>query len=539
MPVLGLCPMPEDNKCIVYWARLASHTDPQQDGYIGYSINTLIERQTSHYKKAKSNKLRNVHFHNALAKYGDKVVWSIIAENLTKIEALILEEKLRPKITSGWNTDKGGIEAVSSDWYADTSNKMFHQQRTSEATKQKIAENDTPEARSERAKEVWSNPEYKKLRAGEISGEKNPAFGLFGTDHPAAGHKKTEAGLKAISEAHKGKKLTEAQKKAISDARSEAIGVFDKDRETMYIRRMAGESVASISLSYPITQKSVDRNIRKWWKENELPRPCKLTVNPPVREQKSEKIAINKPTNVEHRRKHKVLKASVPKASEKKKLSKKLEINKSKIAEQRTLHQTTKAQSKILKHLENDLNIAKHRIFGEIRSSKKETKLLFKKIKLQLNKKNQINKNRLKFHERALKDTKHIIDRETGKFQGQNARASKFTDTERATICKRRINGETYAKIGESYGKGVSTIKNICQNWGPKNNYPYEIKIGTSDLKKVNSPEVKTAICKEYSEGVSAMNLAKKYDVSFQMVYTYLADWGPKNDIPYVKQSYD
>ena len=58
-------------------------------------------------------------------------------------------------------------------------------------------------------------------------------------------------------------------------------------------------------------------------------------------------------------------------------------------------------------------------------------------------------------------------------------------------------------------------------------------------MKKVTSPEIKTAICKEYSEGVSAMNLAKKYDVTFQMVYTYLADWGPKNDIPYVKQSSD
>jgi hypothetical protein len=58
--------MPEDNKCIVYWARLETHTDPRRDGYIGYSINTLVERQTSHYKKAKSNKLRNVHFHNAL-----------------------------------------------------------------------------------------------------------------------------------------------------------------------------------------------------------------------------------------------------------------------------------------------------------------------------------------------------------------------------------------------------------------------------------------------------------------------------------------
>jgi len=522
---------------IVYWAKHSHYSDHTTEGYVGITKYSLSDRKKSHYKTAKSSNRPNVYFHNILKKYEENIVWVILHEGLSEEQAFFKEAEYRPKVHIGWNSDRGGVRAISPEWYEDDTNKTAHSLKTSEATKLRIAEKDTPEARSQRAKTVWDSEEYRKSREGLSSGKNNPHFGKFGTNHPAAGHKKTDAGLKAISEAHRGKKLTKAQKKAISDARSEAIGVFDKDRETMYIRRMAGESVASISLSYPITQKSVDRNIRKWWKESELPRPCKLTVNPPVREQKSEKIAINKPTNVEHRRKHKVLKASVPKASEKKKLSKKLEINKSKIAEQRTLHQTTKAQSKILKHLENDLNIAKHRIFGEIRSSKKETKLLFKKIKLQLNKKNQINKNRLKFHERALKDTKHIIDRETGKFQGQNARASKFTDTERATICKRRINGETYAKIGESYGKGVSTIKNICQNWGPKNNYPYEIKIGTSDLKKVTSPEVKTAICKEYSEGVSAMNLAKKYDVSFQMVYTYLADWGPKNDIPYVKQS--
>jgi Mor family transcriptional regulator len=145
----------------------------------------------------------------------------------------------------------------------------------------------------------------------------------------------------------------------------------------------------------------------------------------------------------------------------------------------------------------------------------------------------------IKFYERTLKDTKHIIDRETGKFQGQNARASKFTDAERATICKRRIDGETYARIGKTYCKGVSTIKNICQNWGPKNNYPFETKIGKSDLKKVTSSEIKTAICKEYSEGVSALKLATKYELSFQTVYTFLADWGPKNNIPYIKNKTD
>jgi transposase len=192
-----------------------------------------------------------------------------------------------------------------------------------------------------------------------------------------------------------------------------------------------------------------------------------------------------------------------------------------------------------LNTLATNNNQAKRQILGEISGAKKKTKSLFNQIKPILHQKIQINKNKLKFCERTLKRTKHIIDRKTGKFRGENARASKFQDSERGIICQRRINGETYAAIGKSYGKGVSTIKNICQNWGPKNGYPYETKIGKSNLKKVTSPKIKTAICKEYSEGISAMKLAIKYELSFQTVYTFLADWGPKNNIPYIKHKTD
>ena len=555
--------MPEEDKYIIYWAKLESHDDPWRQGYIGYSGNTLDERKRSHYKKAKSNKQRNVHFHNALERYKEKVEWSIIEQNLTKDEALVLEEKYRPRINMGWNTDKGGVEAVSSEWYENIENKEAHRQRTSEATKKKIAEKDTPEARSKRAKAVWSDPEYKKLRAGEISGENNPAFGLFGKDHPAAGHTKTEAGKKAISNAHKGKKISDAQKKAISKARSKSIGVYDKDRETMYNRRMAGDSVHKIALDYPISTSSVDRNIRNWWRKNKLPKPPKYNAKSSQRTmldhltkklQKSkdqifrDKIASQKKAatilnqmKLILKKKNQFHKNEIQRLGRILTQSKRNHLNKLKVSTETHRNHSKKIRlfKKDLNNLTKRLVQSKDQIFRDKVASQKKAVSHYNQIRLFILKKIKIHKNELKYFNHALNQTKHIIDRETGKFQGENARASKFTDSERAIICRRRDNGETYSKIGKSYGRGVTTIKNICQTWGPKNGYPYEPKIGKSDLKKVTSPEVKTAICKDYSKGVSAMKLATKYNVSFQMVYTYLADWGPKNNIPYKKQSSD
>jgi hypothetical protein len=276
-----------DERFIVYWARLAEHDDPYSEGYVGISQNSLDERKRSHYKTAKSNARRNNHFHNALIRYGDEVVWELLHDDLEKDDALYLEDGYRPDINVGWNTDKGGVEAVSPEWYADEANKEKHRQATAEATRRRIAELDSPEARAERAREVWADEEYRKSREGMSAGENNPQYGKFGKDHPGYGHKKTPEGLAAISAAHKGKKLTETQKKAISDARSEAIGVYDTDREEMYMRRCAGEPPKQIAEDYPITVKSVDRIISNWWRDHDLPKPKPLDeLNPDWRKYK-------------------------------------------------------------------------------------------------------------------------------------------------------------------------------------------------------------------------------------------------------------
>lgn len=72
------------------------------------------------------------------------------------------------------------------------------------------------------------------------------------------------------------------------------------------------------------------------------------------------------------------------------------------------------------------------------------------------------------------KQVQREVDIKNGKFKGENARASKFSDLEREVICKRRSDGETFSSIAKTYGVGISTIRYICQNWGPRNGYPFQ-----------------------------------------------------------------
>lgn len=359
---------------VVYWARLESHSDVMSEGYVGITID-FDERKRAHFKAANNRrKNKKSHFQYALKKYKDAVIWEFLHEGLTEEEALIWENLYRPTINIAWNSLVGGERGVSAEWYDDDKNKQKHRENTSEATKLRIAEKDSPEARAQRAQEVWDKDGYRESREGLFAGENNPQFGKFGADHPAAGHKKTEAGRKAISDAQKGRTVSETSRQKLSKSRIEKYADQKAARE------------------------------------------------------------------------------------------KKLEA------------------------------------------------------------------------ERHEKKKQREADKLTGKFKGENARASKFSDSERQLICKRRVDGETYSAIGKTYGKGVTTIKNICATWGPKNGYPFERKIGQSELKKVTSEEDKTAICKKYAAGSSATDLAKKYNLSFQQIYLFVAEHGPKNGIPYVQQ---
>ena len=111
---------------IVYWARLIEHDDPHSEGYVGISSKSLNERKKSHYKTAQSSHQRNVHFHNALLKYDGKVIWEVMHYELTEDEAFAVEGIYREDINVGWNTDRGGVKAVSAEWYVTCPPRLPH-----------------------------------------------------------------------------------------------------------------------------------------------------------------------------------------------------------------------------------------------------------------------------------------------------------------------------------------------------------------------------------------------------------------------------
>jgi uncharacterized protein (DUF433 family) len=270
---------------VVYWARLKEHDDPYSEGYVGMSSD-FDERKKSHYKTAQSSRKRNVHFHNALLKYDGKVIWEVMHSDLTEDEAFAVEEIYREDINIGWNTDKGGVKAVSPEWYADEANKEMHRQATAEATRKRIAEVDSPEARAARARDVWADDGYRKSREGLNAGERNPQFGKFGENHPSYGHIKTPEGRAAISAAMKGRLVTADTRAKIADSRSK---VTDKVRSEMYARRMKGEQPKKIAKDYNCNAAYVIKQLLYWREKNELPVPPPI-VDWEVSEQEMDRL---------------------------------------------------------------------------------------------------------------------------------------------------------------------------------------------------------------------------------------------------------
>ena len=151
----------------VYWIRSEFHTNCFNEGYIGITKN-FKERMKAHGKNKKVSKLVS-----AKVKYGwDNLVKEILTSNLSLDQALQLEEYLRPIPNIGWNHQKGGELGVDSSWYDIEENKAKHSKQTSFATKVAIAEKDSKEARSNRARKNWENNSSSYAR--QSLGSKNP-----------------------------------------------------------------------------------------------------------------------------------------------------------------------------------------------------------------------------------------------------------------------------------------------------------------------------------------------------------------------------
>jgi len=90
---------------ILYWIRLATHSDMSTEGYIGVSFN-FKQRMNEHFKF--TSKL-NSHFGNAISKYGwDNLIKEIIFEGSSE-ECYAKEKELRSKFQIGWNEAIGGL----------------------------------------------------------------------------------------------------------------------------------------------------------------------------------------------------------------------------------------------------------------------------------------------------------------------------------------------------------------------------------------------------------------------------------------------
>jgi predicted GIY-YIG superfamily endonuclease len=85
----------------LYWIKYPNYTNPNTEGYIGITSQSIEKRFTDH-KSNRKNKL----LANRCKKENVDIV--CLHENLTKEEAKLLEEQYRPLENIGWNINKGG-----------------------------------------------------------------------------------------------------------------------------------------------------------------------------------------------------------------------------------------------------------------------------------------------------------------------------------------------------------------------------------------------------------------------------------------------
>jgi hypothetical protein len=98
----------------VYWYRLKEHKNCKTEGYIGITKN-ITRRHSTHLYCARNNKT-NLHFHNAISKYGESnIILEILQVCTSKDEARMLEEYYRPHENIGWNMATGGVLPVNTN----------------------------------------------------------------------------------------------------------------------------------------------------------------------------------------------------------------------------------------------------------------------------------------------------------------------------------------------------------------------------------------------------------------------------------------
>jgi predicted GIY-YIG superfamily endonuclease len=85
----------------LYWIKTNDFYNPEKEGYIGITSQTLEKRFSEHKYNTKNKHLRN------RCRHPETQIISLY-ENLTKEEAKKLENSFRPQKNIGWNINPGG-----------------------------------------------------------------------------------------------------------------------------------------------------------------------------------------------------------------------------------------------------------------------------------------------------------------------------------------------------------------------------------------------------------------------------------------------
>ncbi len=93
-------------KSCVYWIHTAEQTDVTKEGYIGVAANGAQKRFREH--KCAARKGSKLPIHNAIRKYGDKLIYETVLLGSPEY-CLLIEEKLRPLPDIGYNVSVGGV----------------------------------------------------------------------------------------------------------------------------------------------------------------------------------------------------------------------------------------------------------------------------------------------------------------------------------------------------------------------------------------------------------------------------------------------
>ena len=93
-------------KSCVYWIHTAEQTDITREGYVGVAANGAQKRFREH--KCAARKGSKLPIHNAIRKYGDKLIYETVLLGSPDY-CLLIEEKLRPLPDIGYNVSVGGV----------------------------------------------------------------------------------------------------------------------------------------------------------------------------------------------------------------------------------------------------------------------------------------------------------------------------------------------------------------------------------------------------------------------------------------------